>query len=254
MRAGIIGHRSWLAPPLTRLLDEMGVKTDSLWKSFVPHYDFSTLDVVFLIAGRARPTDEERTNELQLVSDVVSHPRPPKKLIYVSSLAVEREPTPYAQTKLACEHLVLSRDFGYVVRPPVIFGEGQDVESDMLVPSIARSIADKKPLILKQPLKPFYMMHVTDVAHGLVRMMHGVNGKILNLRSNPVTPLDIIRMAVPGPGIPFNVLEGWDSNYTVPWPWPKDDVVDFCWDVSALDIRQTVNSHVKTIYANRTVP
>jgi nucleoside-diphosphate-sugar epimerase len=241
--AGIIGHRSWLAVPLLKELEKYEVQTIFIDKLYGPHLDMSEYDMVFLIAGRARPTDFERTQELQLVSDMMAFDRRPRRLIYVSSLAVLREPTPYAQTKLACEKIVLSRDFGYVVRPPVIFGPGQDPDSNMLVPSIARAKMGLETLELKEPVRAFNLMHVNDVAYGMVllgRDAIGEDVRILNLGSNAVTPVELISAVAPG--IPLKVGPGWSASHRI----PHDHSLlcyNFNWHFSMSLVRETIDHY-----------
>jgi nucleoside-diphosphate-sugar epimerase len=241
--AGIIGHRSWLAMPLFLELEQFGMQVHFIDKLYGPHFDFSQYDMVFLIAGRARPTDVERAQELQYVSDMMAFDRRPRRLVYVSSSAVLREPTPYAQTKMACENLVLSRDFGYVVRPPVIFGPGQDPDSNMLVPSIARAKMGLETLELKQPVRSFNLMHVKDVAYGLGLMGRDALGedvRILNLNSQPVTPINLI--AAVAPGIPLNVCSGWSASHQLPYDKSLTSY-NVYWDFSAALVRETIDHY-----------
>ncbi len=251
-KAAIVGRRSWLAAPLARSLQEIGIEPTFIEKNIAPRTDLSMFQTVYLIAGRARPTIQERMEELHLVSEMMDTKRPPETLVYVSSLAVEREPTPYSQTKLACEKLVLAKKFGRVVRPPVIYGPTQDVNSDMLIPSIARAHIKRSPLILKQPLKPFYLMSADDVCQGM-RMLGtgqiytGFQTRILNLRSNPVTPMEVINMA--SPGLAFQVVEGWSGSSEIVRSWAYErETHDFTWNVNYRDIRETIEQHVKTLY------
>lgn len=241
--AGIIGHRSWLAVPLIRELENFGMEVICIDKMYGPHLDMTQFDMVFLIAGRARPTDVERVKELQLVADMMAWEQRPKRLIYVSSSAVLREPTPYAQTKMACEKLVLSRDFGYVVRPPVIFGPGQSIDSNMLIPSIARAKMGLETLEIKEPVRPFNLMHVNDVAYGLGLMGRDAIGedvRILNLNSQPVTPMTLIAAAAPG--IPVNIAKGWSSKHSL----PNDKLLtsyNVYWDFSISLVRETLDHY-----------
>ena len=201
MKYGIIGHRSWIAKALIQYLTtkvttgEVGI----ILKSELDcDPDLSEYDAVFLFAGRARPNEQERMAELLLVSKLPSLTRPPKKMIYVSSLAVERESTPYTKTKVACESIVLSQPWGYVLRPPVVFGPGQDPQADMLIPQIARAVAGREGLILRDPFTPFHLMHVDDVCHAawLVSTWGPVQGGARILRMRP--PLMWSRSPLPG--------------------------------------------------------
>lgn len=241
--AGIIGHRSWLAIPLLHELEQFGMQVHFIDKTYAAHFDFSQFDMVFLIAGRARPTDFERTQELQLVADVMAWDRRPKRLIYVSSLAVLREPTPYSQTKMACENLVLSRDFGYVVRPPVIFGPGQDSNSNMLVPSIARARMGLETLELKEPVRAFNLMHVKDVAYGLGllgRDALGEDVRILNLNSQSTTPIKLISDVAPG--IPLKICSGWSNTHQLPY---DKSLISYnvYWNFSVSLVRETIDHY-----------
>jgi nucleoside-diphosphate-sugar epimerase len=242
MNACIIGYRSWLAVPLYKELIKCGVQVTFVHKQYAAHLDMSEFDMAFLIAGRARPADEERAAELQLVADIMAWDNRPKRLIYISSSAVLREPTPYAQTKMACEQLILSRDFGYVVRPPVIFGKGQDPNSNMLVPSIARAKMGET-LELKEPVRPFNLMHVDDVAYGLSLMgrnCYGDDVRVLNLNSNPTTPIDLISAVAPG--IALKINKGWSANYE--YPHDKSlSCVNVYWNFSHSLVRETIDHY-----------
>lgn len=249
MRFGIIGNRSWIARALDRYLTGQTVDhvVVPLEKSVLEaNADLSDFDAVFLFAGRSRPTQQERMDELILVSRLPTLTRPPKKMVYISSLAVEREPTPYAQTKMACESMVLAQPWGYVLRPPVVFGPGQDPKTDMLLPQIARAVAGKEHLVIRQPFMPFHMMYVDDVCHGAWLLGAGLGTqpdrrilRLLSANDPEMTALDVVRIGAPG--LHFYVMDGW----TLPPRYmeyretkPGEDKVR--WSVAPQRIEQTV--------------
>lgn len=213
----------------------------TLTKDSIGQLDLSQFQTVYLIAGRARPNYVDTLAELDLVRRAISSPRPPERLVYVSSLAVEREPTPYAQLKLACEKLITDREFGRVVRPPVIFGPTQSPLAEMLIPAIARAKKLGQPLRLKQPTKPFDLMHVDDVCHAMYLMgRFGDDTKILSLYSDPIDPLEVIEIAAPG--LPFEVLRGWSHDTDMPIrPVHRPGHVALKWHVRRGQISETVD-------------
>lgn len=248
MRFGIIGTRSWIAKALTRYLTTKFPECEvwSLPKSGLQeNMDLSFLDAVFLFAGRARPTSEERLKELMLVSHLPTLTKPPKRLVYISSMAVEREPTPYAQTKMACEAITLSIPWGRVLRAPVVYGPGQDRNVDMLVPEIAKSIAAQLPLTLHEPFRPFYIMHVDDVCHAAWMLATSDlyrEKRILRLTSDEVTPIGIVSETAPG--IKIDIPRGWSKSEEIWRPMkPGEDKVS--WSVSIKSIKETIDHHIQ---------
>lgn len=217
MRVGIIGHRSWIASAIWQRYVDDGHEVVPIMKD-LSDGDLSGFTTVFLIAGRGRPSEQEREAEVALVKRVMANPQKPRKVVYISSLAVEREPTPYSLMKLKCEQFVLERDHGYVVRPPVIFGPEQSPWADMLLPAIARADFGYEPLRLREPTRPFHIMSVEDVAHACWTMGHdGVTlTRVLNLYSNTITPLELVSIA--SPGLPVEIYGGWRND----WPHPPE--------------------------------
>jgi nucleoside-diphosphate-sugar epimerase len=247
VKYGIVGHRSWIARSLSQLLAQIdGAEVTEIFKQDVPmNEDLSDFDVIFMIAGRARPTADERMNELALVSHLPTLTRPPKKLVYLSSMAVEREPSPYSQNKLACEAIVKSTDYGRVLRAPVIFGPNQDPYVDMLIPRIARAVAGYEHLVLRQPFQSFYANHVDDVAGAFLRaanLEHGV--KVLRMTGEIFTPAEIVQHAAPG--TPFVALGGWAGDDTAYLHYQqKEDERKVSWINSMHQIRETIE-HLQT--------
>jgi nucleoside-diphosphate-sugar epimerase len=258
-RYGVIGSRSWIAQALMRYLaglptsgDVISIQKDELSRD----PDLSEFDAVFLFAGRARPTFHERIQELVLVSYVPTLTRPPKKMVYISSLAVERESTQYTQTKLLCESMVLAQPGGLVLRPPVVFGPGQDPNADMLFPQIARAVAGKEDLVLRQPFMPFHLMYVDDVCHGAWLLAEDTgrslpttgDRKILRLMSSePWSPLDVLRAAAPG--IPFITLGGWTLPPQDVLRQVRDDENAIRRSVSSGQVADTIKGLVRKIDA-----
>ncbi len=224
MKVGIVGSRSWLAPHFERELVSRGYDVEYIAKGDVPYEDMSRLHAVILIAGRARPTAEEIAREERLVEEACTVRYPPRRMIYVSSCAVdrwERGSRPlsragemYVLAKKRCETLVCGKPFGvrradgYAIRLPVIFGEGQSLDSDMLVPSVARARITRVPLTLDQPLLPFELVHVSNAARATVDLLAENDPlPVRSVRSDIHTPLRLV--SVMAPGMPLVVGEGW---------------------------------------------
>lgn len=244
MRYGIIGKRSWIASALQRYFERLINSYEMVVfekQDLLDDADFSGVDCLFLIAGRARPLPAERMAETLLVAKIPSLTRPPKKLVYLSSMAVEREPTPYAQMKLACEAMVLSVPWGRVLRAPVIFGPGQDPHTQMLIPQIAKSQAGGAGLVLNEPFRPFYLMHVDDVCHGAWLISTGTGGgeRVLRLTSPTITPVELIQRCAPGTS--FWALGGW-KNYSKNEDWrpAKDGEHRVTWGFSERQVTEVI--------------
>ncbi len=220
MRVGIVGRRSWIATHLRRELLGRGHDVGDIEKSDIHHRPSSLglFDCIYLIAGRARPTPEDARAELGLLQACsrLRHVR----MVYLSSAAVDRwekdsrslSPAGerYVLGKRACEAAFLqgSRS-AYVLRAPVIFGPGQDIRSDMLVPSVARAVVDDDGLDLAQPLEPFEMTYVGDTVRAMADLGENLDPKpVTSLRSSrSVTPLDVV--SVMAPGLRLHFRPGW---------------------------------------------
>jgi hypothetical protein len=146
-RVGVIGHRSWIAE---RLMQRLLKETDCLIIMYdkqrirdgVPdasERDMSHLDCLYIFAGRAQPTKEEMELELKLVTALVTMDPSlsPKRMVYLSSQSIWDE-TPYGSLKRNCELKFAVRAEALSVRPGAVFGIEQDLQSPMLVPTLAR--------------------------------------------------------------------------------------------------------------------
>lgn len=146
-QVGIIGYQSWIARELACEFEYDTVQTYP--KPFVGHRsDFSELDCLYLFAGRAKPTEREILDEIDLIRRMKLVPRSawPRRIVYVSSRSANDCRTDYGACKRRCE-LELMETFGdvlRVVRPGAVFGPSQSIDSPMLVPSLAREGADLK--------------------------------------------------------------------------------------------------------------
>jgi nucleoside-diphosphate-sugar epimerase len=251
LRTGIVGHRSWISQEIIRKLEDTGNEVVLLEKKFVAWEDLSGLDVVYLIAGRARPSEQQRLDEVSLVKTIMDNPRSPGKMIYISSLAVERsgegDLEPYAVMKMTCESLIREKSWGYVLRPPVIFGQGQSPWADMLLPAIARANFGLEPLIVKQPTKPFYIMSVDDVAHAAFKMGNGyIEEHTVSLYSDPITPMELIHIV--SPGLEFIVPDGWRNEWPLPpTRAPMSDSTYYRWYYSKNRLRSSFEAMVNHI-------
>lgn len=225
MTVGIVGCRSWLAPHIEAELVGRGHRVDRIAKGDVPYEDMHHLDAVILIAGRARPTAEDILREERLVAEACAVRHPPRRLVYVSSSAVdrwERGSRPlsrageeYVLAKKRCETTICGRPGGarkadgYAIRLPPTFGPGQPLDSDMLVPSAIRARLCRGILELRQPLLPFELVYVGDAARAIVDLVEDRDPlPIRSVRSDLHQPLRVA--SVLSPGIPTILREGWE--------------------------------------------
>ena len=226
--AGIVGHRSWIAPHLVKYLENLGLGIVMLDKADIENTDYGSFDVVYLIAGRAHPTKVELQAEEKLCETLGKHKRPPRKIVYLSSAMVdrwERGSRPlspageaYVLTKKRCEQALLGephrKPLCFSVRAPVIFGPGQAIESDMLIPTVARARVWLEPISLLRPVDPFELVYITDLVKAFAEVGtidESLLMPITSVRSDVMrTPLDIVSMAAPGH--PISISKGWTSN------------------------------------------
>lgn len=224
MRVAIVGSRSWLAPHIEAEFKSRKYDVEYIAKGDVPYEDMRGIRAVVLIAGRARPDQTEIDREIALVQAACDNPTQPWRLIYISSGAVdrwERGSRPlskmgemYVLAKKRCETIVCGKPDGsrkapgFAIRLPVIFGEGQSVDSDMLVPSVARAKLTRTPLEVGQPLLPFELVHVSDASKAVADLaMADDPFPVRSVRSDPHTPLRLI--SVMAPGMSMVIREGW---------------------------------------------
>ncbi|MBV9125690.1 MAG: hypothetical protein JO112_20260 [Planctomycetes bacterium] len=227
MKVAIVGSRSWLAPHIETELKSRHLDVEYIAKGDVPYEDMTAYSAVILIAGRARPDKAEIAREEELVNAACTNQDQPRRMLYISSCAVdrwERGSRPlslageqYVLTKKRCETMVcgkpngIRKADGFAIRLPVIFGEGQSLDSDMLVPSVARAHLTKTPLELAQPLMPFELVHVSDAARAVVDFLGEHDPlPVRSVRSDLHTPLRLV--SVMAPGIPMIVRQGWQYH------------------------------------------
>ena len=234
MRVAIVGHRSWLAPHLEHELRSRGHEVEAVAKDDVPYEDMSRFWTVVLIAGRARPTSDDLIREESLVRELALVGRQPRRVVYVSSSAVdrwERGSRPlsaageaYILAKKRCEIVVCGRPAGvakaqgFAIRLPPTFGPGQDIGSDMLVPSVIRARLCHGILELREPLLPFELVYVGDAARAVVDLVEDDDPlPVRSVRSDLHQPLRLA--ALMAPGVQTVLREGW-SWHTVGRPEP----------------------------------
>lgn len=213
----VVGQRSWIAQHLIKELEQSGRKPKTLFKSEVGDEPLNGA-TLFLIAGVARPTEDDMDREEDLCRRAA---RTGAKVMYLSSCAVDRweadsrvlsrEGELYILGKRRCEQIVTGgpSGCGYALRAPVIFGPGQRLESDMLLPSIVRDRRAGQPTVIRDPLRPFQMVHVSDLVKAWIE--HSTLGDplpVCSLRTSPeITPLDLVSLAAPGH--PVMLAHGW---------------------------------------------
>jgi hypothetical protein len=95
-------------------------------------HDFSAVDCLYLIIGRAKPTEAEMDAECAQMAAFMGNPRKPRRAVYLSSLGSNR-------AKRDCEGMLGPLgERGFIIRPGAVFGPSQDPLSEMLIPSLAR--------------------------------------------------------------------------------------------------------------------
>lgn len=167
-RVGIAGRRSFISHDLTGRLMDRGLSVEFPPKECLGTRDFSCLDCLYLVLGRARPTPEDGSAEVRQLSDLLCNPRKPRRAVYISSMVT-------TETKARCESMVR----GYsetvsdhapipitVLRPGAVFGPRQAPDSPMLIPSMAREGERFAPL---RPFQPTRFISSGDLADHLVR-------------------------------------------------------------------------------------
>lgn len=242
-RTIVVGQRSWIAQHLFKELVERGRNPEFMAKVEVGDEPLRTC-TLFLIAGVARPNDEDLKREEDLVRRAVGTGA---KVIYLSSSAVDRweahsrvlsrEGEMYVLGKKRCEQIVCGGTNNHALRVPVVFGPGQRLESRMLLMDIINATRSKVPIVLAEPFRPFQMVHVRDMVKTMVDYADGGGYPVASLRTEPqITPVDLCALAAPGH--PVLLKTGWqpyvyspadkDEIYHVPrinLPFRREDVV-----------------------------
>jgi hypothetical protein len=227
LKIGLVGSRSWLAPHFIRELEARDHTVNIVFKGDVPYENLRKFDVVVLIAGRARPTQEEMSAEERLCKAITQHKNPPRHVLYISSCAVDRwernsrplsrEGEMYVLGKKRCESAVIGGlNKNYAIRLPVIFGSGQSRDVDMLVPMTAKSLGLGLPIFMRTPMEPFELVHAGQAAAAVADFVYDIYWgdplPILSVRSDLHTPLRLV--SVMAPGHPVQFAQGW--KYTDP--------------------------------------
>lgn len=177
MRAGVIGHRSWIGMALIDRLIELGASVTCMNKGDAARPEaFTMIDEVFVISGRVDPTDAEWLAERSLivnlcrVTDFVG-----ARFTMLGSRADEGmgKYSKYGMRKAELQRIITDdyRPKNWtIVRSPAVFGATQDPTSRMLIPSIGREGAD---FVAKYPDDPADFIHVDDLVQALVRSSGG---------------------------------------------------------------------------------
>ena len=206
-RVGIVGYRSWIARVL---MDRIQGKADHqivmIDKRDAASHDSRYLDALFIIPGKLVQTPEERDAEVQLVHDIAISHLTCKRQILLGSQAVYRD-TPYGRHKFRVEdafggagairrtHFDQADMQTIVIRPGAIFGPTQDVNSPMLIPSIAREGGE---LDLKTPNESTKFISVDDLADYLISLIDGPTPAWWHNRDVPgtfeMTPVQLIQL------------------------------------------------------------
>lgn len=132
-KVAIAGFRSFIARELADQLCAHGKAVCFVAKDNIGIEDLSMFDCVYLVLGRAKPNPREAAAEVRQVTDFLGNPRRPRRAVYIGSMSM-------SEHKLKCEELIkgcgaLRID---VIRPGAVFGPNQDIDSAMLIPSMAR--------------------------------------------------------------------------------------------------------------------
>lgn len=147
MRIGIIGHRSWIAKEFIKQCDERNecedYKVEVVLISKNDLSDCENLDALLIIPGKVSQTRKEELEEIELIYQLTSNSAFPQLQILLGSKALPS--TDYGMHKLEVELTFVERSagFGYtkfpiVCRSPAIYGNGQSVDSKMLIPTLKR--------------------------------------------------------------------------------------------------------------------
>lgn len=133
------------------------VSVVSKWR--LAHCELSGLDCLYLVLGRDRPSEEEAARELAQVTRYATISRSDRRprTVYLSS----RLDMPH---KRECERLIVGMG-GIFVRPPAVFGPGQRIDSEMLIPSLVRTGGT---LELRNPNAASEFISAGDLAEQLV--------------------------------------------------------------------------------------
>ena len=183
MKLGIICGRSWIGKAVIDRTPDIQVYS----KDFPCDVDdeWAQLDALFLIAGQVRPDGRSKERELQLLRRVLETAPHGLRVIYLSSSEIERN-TDYGRHKLLCEVTIRanmkSQDW-ICTRPPAIYGPGQSSDSDMLVPSLART---EGALELREPNIFREYVHIDDLVDHLLELAeYGFASSYNTLRATP---------------------------------------------------------------------
>lgn len=165
-QVAIAGHRSFIAKQLARELELAGTPAEPMDKSSLGVRDMSDLYCVYLVLGRAKPRPADETEEMGQLAAFLSNPNPPRRAVYISSLV-------QTNAKKWCERQIREHNERtsksprvFVIRPAAVFGPDQDLDSDMLIPSIARS---EGVLQLRTPDSMTEFISVGDLTRHLAR-------------------------------------------------------------------------------------
>ncbi len=167
MKVAIVGKRSWIARALLKSFIGTSTEAHYVEKYNLKTLDFSDYEVVYLILGRAKPSPQEQLKEEQDLGDFIANTKPPKRAVYFSSRNL-------TESKAKCEVMISyaekkPRELGpktnfYVIRPPAIFGRGQDIDSEMLIPSLGR---DGDELVINKPNSGATFIHISEIVNKL---------------------------------------------------------------------------------------
>lgn len=229
-RTFVVGQRSWIAQHLFEALKTKGHDPEYMTKAEVGDERLRG-STMFLIAGVARPTKAEMDREEDLCRRAV---KTGAKLIYLSSCAVDRweahsrvlsqEGELYILGKRRCEQIVTGgpSGCGYALRAPVVFGPGQQLGSDMLLPTIIRTQKQGLGTIrLSDPFRPFEMVYIDDLVQVMIELADFDSYPVSSLRTDPaITPLDLVSLVAPG--WPVFLNPGWEPY--VRSPLDKDEI------------------------------
>jgi nucleoside-diphosphate-sugar epimerase len=162
---GIVGHRSWIAHELFGKLARAGHHVVAVDKADLGSEDLGHIDCLYLVLGRAKPTEQEQQDEIDQASRLILGAAGgfalPKRIVYLSSMVQTRAKTCVEALLLRHKHLCRIE----ICRPAAVFGPGQDPNSSMLVPSLARD----ETLELRTPDKLTKFIHVDALTDWLVQ-------------------------------------------------------------------------------------
>lgn len=165
-RIAVFGHRSFISQELIRQLNCDGRYLVQEMDKRELSSDLSGFDCVYLVLGNSKPLQWQEEKERADLAAFLMNPRRPLRAVYLSSMDL-------GPHKQACEQMIEGLGTNPLVgnwtnisilRPPAVFGPGQNPIKRMLVPQIVDT--DGK-LELLTPDRPTWFISVKALGRHL---------------------------------------------------------------------------------------